>query len=171
MKFELVDRILSMTPGKSIRTVKALSLAEEYLQDHFPGRPVMPGVLMVEAMVEACAWMVRIEMGFAPSMVLLKEARKVVYGQFVRPGDLLVVDAELVKMENGRAHFLGRGTVNGQTVVSGRLELEYYSLADRNKRDADLDERLRTEMRRRFEVIRPAAGSVDVETGAGAALA
>ncbi len=155
MRFELIDRIISVTPGESLRAVKALSLAEEYLQDHFPGRPVMPGVLMVEAMVEACAWMVRMETKFAPSVVLLKEARKVVYGQFIRPGDLMVVDVKLEKMENGRAHFSGRGTVNEQTVVSGKLEIEYFNLADRNPRDADIDKRLRDEMRKRFEVIRP----------------
>ena len=156
MRFELVDRIVSITPGKSLCALKALSLAEEYLQDHFPGRPVMPGVMMVEAMVEACAWLVRVETDFAPSMVMLKEARKVVYGQFVRPGDQLVVNVELLKMENGRAQFSGRGTVEGQMVVSGRLEIEYFNLAERNPRDADIDEGLRKEMRRRFEVIRPA---------------
>lgn len=154
MRFELVDRITSVTPGKALRAIKALSLAEEYLQDHFPGRPVMPGVIMVEAMVEACAWMVRIETDFAPSVVVLKEVRKVVYGQFVRPGDILVVDVTLDKLGNGRAAFTGRGTVDGGTVVSGRLDLEYYSLADRNPRDADLDEMLRREMRKRYEVIR-----------------
>ena len=163
MRFELVDRIVSVTPGKTLRAVKALSLAEEYLQDHFPGRPVMPGVMMVETMVEACAWMVRLETDFAPSMVVLKEARKVVYGQFVRPGDRLVVDVELLKMENGRAHFSGRGVVDGQAVVSGRLELEYYSLADRDPRDADIDERLRREMRERFGRIRPSPGADAVE--------
>jgi 3-hydroxyacyl-[acyl-carrier-protein] dehydratase len=171
MRFELIDRIISVTPGESLRAVKALSLAEEYLQDHFPGRPVMPGVMMVEAMVEACAWMVRMETDFAPTVVLLKEARKVVYGQFVRPGDLLVVDVELQKLENGRAHFMGRAAVNGQTVVSGRLELEYFCLAERNARDADIDERLRREMRKRFNVIRPAANGVGVEAPAKTAFA
>ncbi len=171
MRFELVDRILAYEPGKSIRTVKALSLAEEYLQDHFPGRPVMPGVMMVEAIVEACAWMVRMETDFAPTVVLLKEARKVVYGQFVRPGDLLVVDVEMQKLENGRAHFSGRGTVNGQTVVSGRLELEYFCLAERNARDADIDVTLRREMRKRFDVIRPPTNGVGVEAPAKTAFA
>ena len=171
MRFELIDRIDSITPGKSLRAVKALSLAEEYLQDHFPGRPVMPGVLMVETMVEACAWMVRVETDFVPSMVVLKVARKVVYGQFVRPGDLLVMDVELLKMADGLAQFSGRGTVNGQTVVSGRLEIEYYSLADRKASDADIDEHLRREMRKRFDVIRPSAKADVVEAPAKTSLA
>lgn len=154
MRFELVDRILEVKPGHSLRAVKALSLAEEYLQDHFPGRPVMPGVMMVEAMVQACAWMVRLETDFQPSVVMLKEARGVRYGQFVNPGDLLTVDVELVKLGEGRAHFKGSGLVDGQVVVSGRLELEYYSLADKKPVLADIDRRLREEMRRRYEVVR-----------------
>jgi len=177
MRFELIDRITDLKPGRSLGAVKALSLAEEYLQDHFPGRPVMPGVLMVEAMVQACAWMVRLETNFAPSVVVLKEARSVRYGQFVSPGDVLTVHVDLVKMKDGVAEFKGYGRVDGQVVVSGRLELEYFSLADkdppsmlkgataRSKGDmSDIDEALRREMRRRCEVI----CSKDLASGVGA---
>ena len=153
MRFELVDRITAVIPGKSLQAVKALSLAEEYLQDHFPGRPVMPGVLMVEAMVQACAWMVRLETDFEPSVVVLKEGRGIRYGQFVNPGDLLTVDVELVKMGDGRAHFKARGSVDGRMVVSGRLELEYFKLAQQAPGGAAIDEGLRREMRHRYEVV------------------
>lgn len=165
MRFELIDRVVTVNPGHSLRAVKALSLAEEYLQDHFPGRPVMPGVLMVEAMVQACAWMVRLETDFEPSVVVLKEARAVRYGQFVRPGDMLTVDVDLLKMGDGRAHFKGRGSVEGQTVVSGRLELEYFSLAERDPDRADIDESLRREMRARYDIVCPPGAAQDV-TGA-----
>ena len=153
MRFELIDRITDLKPGRSLGAVKALSLAEEYLQDHFPGRPVMPGVLMVEAMVQACAWMVRLETDFAPSVVVLKEARSVRYGQFVSPGDVLRVHVDLVKLSDGVADFKGYGRVDGQVVVSGRLELEYFSLADKDPDMSDIDGALRREMRRRCEVI------------------
>ena len=155
MRFELVDRILSVVPGKSLRATKALTLAEEYLQDHFPTRPVMPGVIMVESMVQACAWMVRIETHFVPTVVMLKEARAVRYGQFVKPGDQMVVDVELTKMENGRAHFKGQASVGEQVVVSGKLELEFFTLAERNPRDADIDATLRAEIHRRWEIVKP----------------
>jgi 3-hydroxyacyl-[acyl-carrier-protein] dehydratase len=173
MRFELVDRIIEVKPGQTLRAVKALSLAEEYLQDHFPGKPVMPGVMMVEAMVQACAWMVRLETDFKPSVVLLKEARGVRYGQFVNPGDLLMVEVELVKMGEGRAHFKGSGRVDGQIVVSGRLELEYFSLADKKPALADIDRSLRETMRRRYAVLRsttsrggvPASTSTEASRG------
>ena len=53
MRFHLVDRILEIEPGRKIRMVKNLTLAEEYLADHFPGFPVMPGVLMLQTLVES----------------------------------------------------------------------------------------------------------------------
>ena len=59
MRFVLVDRIISQETGQSLVAVKNLSLAEEYLADHFPGFPVMPGVLMLEALTQAGAWLVR----------------------------------------------------------------------------------------------------------------
>lgn len=168
MRFELIDRIIAVNPGHSLRAVKALSLAEEYLQDHFPGRPVMPGVLMVEAMVQACAWMVRLETDFGPSLVVLREARGVRYGQFVSPGDLLTVDVELVKMGKGRAHFKGRGSVDGRMVVSGRLELQYFNLADTKADMADVDDTLRREMRQRYEIIRSTGVVSDAAASANA---
>ncbi|HUW55291.1 MAG TPA: 3-hydroxyacyl-ACP dehydratase FabZ family protein [Planctomycetota bacterium] len=167
MRFELIDRITAVKPGHSLQAIKALSLAEEYLQDHFPGRPVMPGVMMVEAMVQACAWMVRLETDFAPSVVLLREARSVRYGQFVYPGDLLKVDVTLLKRKDGLADFKGHGSVDGQVVVSGRLELMYYSLADENPAMLDVDESIRREMRRRCQVICTEGAGSDVATPAG----
>jgi 3-hydroxyacyl-[acyl-carrier-protein] dehydratase len=166
MRFELTDRILAYKPGGSLRTVKALSLAEEYLQDHFPGRPIMPGVMMVETMVQACAWMVRLETDFAPSIVVLKEARKVNYIGMVHPGEVLTMDVRLLKLADGRARFQGEGHVAGERRVSGRLELEYFSLADEDPSMADVDDRIRLEMRRRFEIIHSVAASEEVEAGA-----
>ena len=59
MKFSLVDALVSLESGKSITMIKQVSLAEEYLADHFPDFPVLPGVMMLEAAVQAAAWLVR----------------------------------------------------------------------------------------------------------------
>lgn len=75
MRFTLIDRVISIEPGQQITAVKTVSLSEEYLQDHFPRFPVLPGVLMLEAMTQAAAWMIRIGEDFAHSMVVLRVAK------------------------------------------------------------------------------------------------
>ena len=59
MRFHLIDRIDTCEPGKTLTAVKLLALGEEYLADHFPKCPVMPGVLMLQAVVEAASWLWR----------------------------------------------------------------------------------------------------------------
>lgn len=139
MRFTLIDRIISLEPGKSITAIKNLSLSEEYLADHFPGFPVMPGVLMVEAMVQAAAWLMRYDEDFAYSTVLLKRARAVKFLNFVAPGRTLRVTTELLNWDGGECTFKGSGTVDGDSAVSGKLTLERFNLADRNPRFADSD--------------------------------
>jgi len=72
MRFTLLDRITDIDPGKSITAVKAVSLSEEYLGDHFPRFPVLPGVFMLEAMTQAAAWTIRLGEDFAHSIVVLR---------------------------------------------------------------------------------------------------
>src|SRR5438874_3865058 len=97
MRFNLVDRILELEPGKKIRTVKNLTLAEEYLADHFPGFPVMPGVLMLQTLVESAAWLLRLTHDFRHSIIALREARNVKYGNFMEPGKSLTTIVELAE--------------------------------------------------------------------------
>src|SRR5881398_2553230 len=97
MRFNLVDRILDVEPGKKIRMVKNLTLAEEYLADHFPTFPVMPGVLMLETLVEAAAWLLRLSDDYKHSVIVLREAKNVKYGHFMQPGHSLVVTVEVDK--------------------------------------------------------------------------
>ena len=85
MKFNLVDRIEHLSDERIV-AVKYVSLAEEYLADHFPTFPVLPGVMMLEALTQAAAWLMHRRTDFACSMAVLKEARNVKYGRFVGPG-------------------------------------------------------------------------------------
>src|SRR5215467_9514299 len=95
MRFVLIDRILESQPGQSLVAVKNLSLAEEYLADHFPGFPVMPGVLMLEALTQAGAWLIRDMEDFAHSVIILKQAKTIKYGSFVEPGRQLDLRVEM----------------------------------------------------------------------------
>ena len=75
MRFCLLDRICSLEPDVEMTAVKNVSLAEEYLADHFPEFPVLPGVFMLEAATQAATWLVRISENYAHSMIVLQEAR------------------------------------------------------------------------------------------------
>lgn len=132
MRFTLIDRIVAIEPGKSITAIKNLSLAEEYLADHFPGFPVMPGVLMVESLVQTAAWWVRQEENFAHSTILLKQARAAKFVNFVTPGRTLTVTAEFQSWNGSECTFKASGTVDGAATVSARLTLERLNLADRD---------------------------------------
>ena len=132
MRFTLIDRITSIEPGKSISAIKNLSLSEEYLADHFPGFPVMPGVLMIEAMVQTGGWLMRLQDDFAHSTVLLKSARAVKFVNFVTPGKSLHVSLDVQSWNGNECTFKGSGTINGESAVSAKLTLVRFNLADGN---------------------------------------
>ncbi|MHB1034499.1 MAG: 3-hydroxyacyl-ACP dehydratase FabZ family protein [Pirellulales bacterium] len=154
MRFTLIDRVIELEPGVKIAAVKNLSMAEEYLADHFPRFPVMPGVLMLEAMTQAGAWLVRAGEDFAHSMVVLKEARNVKFANFVEPGQVLTVTAEIVSQDERETKLSARGTVNGTGAVSARLTLVRYNLADENPDQAGVDARVKQKMRDLFSLLR-----------------
>jgi 3-hydroxyacyl-[acyl-carrier-protein] dehydratase len=154
MKFYLIDRIERIEPGKRIVGIKTLSLAEEYLADHFPAFPVMPGVLMLEALVQASAWLLRLKQDFSKSMIVLSAARNVRYGNFVTPGGILRLEAELLGIDGDIAKFKGVGTVgDGQTAVQGRLELRSFNVADVSPPAAAADEQIIAQLKERFKLI------------------
>jgi len=132
MRFVLIDRILDLQPGRSLIAVKNLSLSEEYLADHFPGFPVMPGVLMLEALTQAGAWLVRDMEDFANSVVVLKSARTIKYGSFVEPGRQLRLHVELLEHGPRESSLRGEGLCDEQVMVKGRFTLTRYNLRERN---------------------------------------
>ncbi len=139
MRFLLIDRIIELEPDKSITALKNLSLAEEYLADHFPGFPVMPGVLMLETLIQAGGWLIRHSEDFAHSTIMLKESRAIKFNSFVTPGNSLIVQMTVRKQTGNVWEFNGSGTVNGHSAVSAKLTLETFNLAERNPSLADSD--------------------------------
>ena len=153
MRFYLIDRIVELAPPKRIVGIKNLSLAEEYLADHFPAYPVLPGVLMLEALVQSAAWLVRASTDFQKSLILLREVQNVRYGSFVRPGGQLVMTVEAVEIGPTQSRFKATGTCDGQQAVQARLTLEHLNVADEDPGRAELDGRLRAFWRERFRII------------------
>ena len=143
MRFSLLDRVLDIEPGKSITAVKAVTLAEEYLADHFPRFPVLPGVFMLEALTQASAWTIRLGEDFAHSIVVLRSARNVKYGDFVEPGKTLTVSIEVLSQDESITKVKATGKVGDRTSLTARLTLERYNLADRLPHGAALDARVR----------------------------
>ncbi|MFH1746936.1 MAG: beta-hydroxyacyl-ACP dehydratase [Planctomycetota bacterium] len=164
MKFVLIDRISELEPGQRIVAHKALSLAEEYLADHFPAFPVLPGVLMVEAMVQASAWVVRTALDFAPGLVVLKEARNVTYKSFLVPGQVMTVESICKELTDEQSVFAARGLVDEREIVKGRLTLRHLNLADTDASLAAIDANSRAHMRallKRLLVGRPVNVALD----------
>jgi 3-hydroxyacyl-[acyl-carrier-protein] dehydratase len=153
VKFILVDQLLAHEPGKRIVMAKNVTMAEEYLADHFPGFPVLPGVMMLEAAVQTSAWLVRLHENFAHSMVVLKEARGVRYGAFVAPGQTLVMTAEAVSIGPKSSDFKIKGTIGTATAIQARLELAHLNLVDTNPAMAPSDALALAAHRERWQTI------------------
>lgn len=142
MRFCLLDRICSLEPGVELTAVKNVSLAEEYLADHFPEFPVLPGVFMLEAATQSAAWLVRMSEDYAHSMIVLQEAKSVKFTDFVTPGNTLQMRVEQLKREGTITSFKFEGKVGERTCVSGRLSLEGFNLAEEDPSLAELDQRM-----------------------------
>jgi 3-hydroxyacyl-[acyl-carrier-protein] dehydratase len=155
MRFWLIDTIQSFEPGARLTAVKNVTLTEEYLADHFPEFPVLPGVFMLEAATQAAAWLLRLSEDFAYSIICLKEAKNVKYADFVPPGQTLTVDVSLIKKDDELATVKVEGRVGEKPTLSGRLVLKRYNLADRDAAQRPIDEQLKQYFRRAAAVLLP----------------
>ncbi len=156
MRFWLLDAIRSYEPGVQLTAVKNVTLTEEYLADHFPEFPVLPGVFMMEAATQAGAWLLRLSEDFSHSIIRLKEARNIKYADFVPPGNTLTVTVSLVKQDDRLATLKAQGQIADRPTLSGRLILERYNLADRDPEKREIDQQLKQYFRRAQKVLMPA---------------
>ncbi|MCK5001337.1 MAG: hypothetical protein KAS23_17455 [Anaerohalosphaera sp.] len=153
MKYILIDKIVALESAKQIKTVKSVSLAEEYLADHFPTFPVLPGVLLLQGMVESASWLVRHSQAFSNSMVLLEQTRNVKYKSFAAPSMQIEYDITAKAIEENVSSFIGRGTCDGKPIVEAKFSLRHFNLADENPKMAAVDGTIIENMKQRFGLL------------------
>lgn len=153
MKFILIDKITELDPGKSLTAVKSVSLAEEYLGDHFPAFPVLPGVLLLEGLIESASWLVRHHQNFANSMVLLESATNVKYKSFAAPGMQIRYSVTAKTIEENTSIFKGAGICGDEPIVEAKLALRHFNLADDNPKMAHVDGKVIENMKQRWNLL------------------
>ena len=129
MKFQLIDTILEQSDDRIV-AVKQVSLAEEYLQDHFPTFPILPGVFMLEVCVQAARELLRRRHPEAAHPLVLGQVRALKYGAMVRPGEALIVEVDLKKAaEDGTFDMRGSGVVVPQAALNAEKASDQPSTA------------------------------------------
>jgi 3-hydroxyacyl-[acyl-carrier-protein] dehydratase len=129
--FLLIDKIIEVEPGKSAVGIKNVSVNEPFFQGHFPGNPIMPGVLIVEALAQtACVAGLMLEdnkgkLGVFTGIESMKFRRQVV------PGDVLKLEAEFMAFKMGMGKAKVRATVDGEVAAEGQIK---FAMIDSNKK-------------------------------------
>lgn len=130
--FLLVDRVLELEKGKRIRALKNVSINEPFFTGHFPHRPVMPGVLMLEALAQAAALLAFDTLGVTPDDKTVYYFAGIDGARFkrpVEPGDQLILEAELDRMRAGVFKFTTRAKVGDEVATEAELMCTMRTIA------------------------------------------
>jgi 3-hydroxyacyl-[acyl-carrier-protein] dehydratase len=119
----LVDRVESLDPEKGIVAIKAVTMNEEFFQGHFPGRPIMPGVLIVEALAQAAGVLAVEAFGLAGSgkLVYFMAIEGAKFRQPVEPGVLMRLEVEFIQKRSSVCKFAGRALVEGKLAAEAQF--------------------------------------------------
>ena len=119
----LVDRVESLDPEKGIVAIKAVTINEPFFQGHFPGRPIMPGVLIVEALAQAAGVLAVEALGLAGSgkLVYFMAIEGAKFRQPVEPGVLLRLEVEFIQKRASVCKFAGRATIDGKLAAEANF--------------------------------------------------
>ena len=135
----LVDRVLDVELGKRITAIKNVTANEEFFNGHFPHKPVMPGVLMVEALAQTAAILSFMTMGVKPdenSVVYFVGIDNTRFKRPVGPGDQLKMDVEILRVARGIWKYKAVATVDGKVAVEGELMCTIRGAAEENMKGA-----------------------------------
>jgi 3-hydroxyacyl-[acyl-carrier-protein] dehydratase len=129
MRYLLVDRITDWKAGESIVGIKNVAMSEDFLEFHFPGDPVMPGALTLEALVQLTGWLEAASSDFSHWFVLNKVHKCYFYG-FILPGDQIQLEVRLVgDPESGQREYQGTAVVDGKKKLKVSFQGERLPLA------------------------------------------
>ena len=130
---QLVDRVLNWESGKSITALKNVTVNEEFFNGHFPHKPVMPGVLMIEALAQTAALLSFLTMGQKPddnSVVYFIGIDGARFKRPVEPGDQLKMDVEILRNARGIWKYKAVGSVDGQVALEAELMCTMRSIKE-----------------------------------------
>lgn len=117
MRYLLVDRIIDWKPGESITGIKNVAMSEDFLEFHFPGNPVMPGALLLEALVQLTGWLEAASSDFAHWFVV-SAVRKCNFYGFILPGDQVKLEVRRTgDASSGQVGYQGTATVDGKKKI------------------------------------------------------
>ena len=134
----LVDRVLEVEKGQRIKAIKNVTINEQFFNGHFPKRPVMPGVLMIEALAQASALLAFETLGQAPDSNTVYYFAGIDNARFkrpVEPGDQLVLEATLERAKSSVFKFKARALVDGELAVEAELMCTMRSIAEPSAAD------------------------------------
>lgn len=129
----LVDRVLNWESGKSITAIKNVTINEEFFNGHFPNKPVMPGVMTIEALAQTSALLAFLTMGQKPdenAVVYFLGIDNARFKRPIEPGDQLRMHVEILRQSRGIWKFQARATVDDQLAVEAELMCTMRSIAD-----------------------------------------
>jgi len=126
--FLLVDRVLELEPGDRIVALKNVTINEPFFQGHFPGKPVMPGVLIIEAMAQAGAVLILSKPENRSRLVYFMGIERVRYRRPVVAGDQVMLEGEVLRLRSKIGSLKGRALVDGHVACEGRMT---FALGDR----------------------------------------
>lgn len=130
MRFILIDKILEYEKGKSATGVKEVTMSEDFLADHFPRFPVMPGVLQLEAILQLTSWLVFVTKDFTVK-TKVSEIKGAKFSGFVRPGDKMIVNVEITSMDDNGVQFKANVSVDGKVKSSIKsANLSYVNIEE-----------------------------------------
>ena len=136
--FLLVDRVLETEGGKHLVAIKNVTMNEPFFQGHFPGYPVMPGVLQIEMIAQAAGLMVLSEMaeGMADFDTILMSVENAKFRKLVQPGDQLRVETKLVSQRRTMAKVAGVVTIDGEVATEASMMFMLVPKTGRQATDA-----------------------------------